>query len=100
MHTSHLCLLVPYGKNEFFLPLTEADILLRRLEQHGTEVNSPSRRVYTVYPTLLVRQADRWRLQSSTSLCMCGYVAVLSELYQCVILRHVPLGVRWSSMES
>ncbi len=50
--------------------------------------------------TLPVRQADRWKvyMQSCISLFMCGYENVVSELWRCVILLHVPLVVRWSSM--
>lgn len=80
--TRHSHALLFLTENEIFSPLTDAEIFLRRLEQHGTEVNSPARRIYTVYPTLLVRQADRWKglCAVSISLYMCGYVKVFSEL--------------------
>ena len=63
-------------KNLISVPLTEAEILLRRQEQHSTKVNSPSRRIYTASPTLLVWQVGRWRgfRRSPVSPCLCVWV--------------------------
>lgn len=90
-------------EKEIFLRLTEAEILLRRPAEHSTALSSPFRRI-CVYPTLQVWQADRWRglqLRSPVSPCVCVGMWLYSQsLVQCVILLHVPLVVRWSSMES
>lgn len=40
--------------NEIFFPLTDAETVPSRVQHHGTAVNNPTRRIYSVYP-------DRWR---------------------------------------
>lgn len=35
---------------EIFFPLTDAEVVLSRVQHHGTAVNNPSRRIYSVYP--------------------------------------------------
>lgn len=78
------------------LALTHAAIFQRGPEQHDAEVNCPSRKKYSIYPTLLSWQSHRWRGFSTVqyhTVWLCDF-----PLWQCVILLHVPLVVRWSSM--
>lgn len=76
--------------------LTQGVNLLRRLEQHGSDVHCPSREKKGINPTLLSWPAHRW-VGCNTVHCpavwLCGFPHWL-----CVILLHVPLVLRWSSM--
>lgn len=49
---------------------------------------------------LYIQTGGEVSAQSGISLYICGYVSVFSEICQCVVLLHVPLLVRWSSMDS
>lgn len=53
---------------------------------------------YSIYPTLLSWQSHRWRGFSTAqyhTVWLCDF-----PLWQCVILLHVPLVVRWSFLNS